>query len=989
MSQNLRKVVAMSSVGTTMKSIFLTVATLSVLLCTTAAQPRDAEGLTGRITDQMGAVIINAAIIAVDGAGVERTSTTNSEGVYVFRKLPPGLYTVRVSAPGFALYQNAEVEIAVGRRETLNVMLGVRLEIGEVKVNPESPVSTSPESRAGAVILRDSDLDTLPDDPDDLTNVLQALAGPTVGPNGGQVIVDGFTGNNVPPKSSIREVRLNQNPFSAEFDQLGFGRIEIFTKPGTDKVRGQAFFNFNDESLNSRNPFAQRRASFQSRFYGGNLSGPITRQSSYFIDLQRRETDDNAVINATVVDSVFDVRPFSQVVLTPKRLLTFSSRFDDQLNPNNTLMARYSFSRSTSNNSGVGNFSLLSRAFDTSQTSHTLQLTETAILNPSTVSQTLFQYIRRSSSLIGDRSLPGIRVLEAFTGGGSQVGQSASSEDRWEVTNITTWAPEAHTVRFGGRLRGVKLTDVSEANFGGTYTFAGGFGPQLDANDQIVLDPVTGGPLIVPITSIERYRRTLLFRGRQLTPEQIRGFGGGATQFSIAGGNAEAGVSQTDLGVFVLDDWRLRPNFTLSLGLRYETQNNISSRFGLAPRVAFAWSPAAGASGQSRTVVRGGFGVFYERFGETLTLQANRFNTSTQQFFIVQDPALLDFFPAVPPLATLASFATSPISRRIASDLREPYTLQTALSLERQLPYDIAFSTTFINARSLHLLRSRNINAPIPGTFIPGDPSSGQRPFGNAGGIFLYESSGVQNLRQLIFNVSGRLNKDITLFGTYILSTTKNDTDGPNSFPADSYDLSNEYGRSAFDFRHRFFAGGSIGIPWDIRLNPLVIMSSSRPFNITTGRDTNGDTAFTERPAFADGSQGVDVVATPFGAFDLNPQPGQRLVPRNYGNGPSFFWVIMRASRTFGFADIGGAKAAPGQGGAAAGGRPADKRYKLTLSVQIQNLFNRTNAAAPIGNLSSPLFGLSNSIGGGTFSDSGGVTSSSNRRIELQMRLIF
>ena len=974
----------MSWCGTKMTRILLFgVMTFAIQLCPAVAQSQDVEVLSGRVTDQRGDIVLNAVVTAVDAAGAELTSTTNSQGVYSFRKLAPGPYTIRATATGFALYETTGVELAAGRRKTLDITLEVRVE-AKISVDTASAVNTSPEGRAGAVVLSGADLDTLPDDPDDLTNVLQALAGPSIGPNGGQVIVDGFTGNNVPPKASIREVRLNQNPFSAEFDQLGFGRIEIFTRPGTDKIRGQAFFNFNDESLNSRNPFADRRAAYQSRFYGSNLSGPITKRSSYFIDFQRRETDDNAVISATVLDPLFNIVPFSAVVLAPKRLLTFSSRLDTQLNPNHTLIARYSFSRSTSDTAGVGNFSLLSRAYDTSQTSHTLQLTETAVLNVSTVNETRFQYIGRDVSLTGDLSTPGLRVLESFIGGSSQIGDSGNTDHRWELTNITTWAARQHTVRAGGRLRGVKLSDISQSNFGGTYTFAGGFGPQLDANNEIVLDPDTGEVVIVPTTSIERYRRTLLFADQGLSPAEILARGGGASQFSLASGDPEASVSQTDLGLFILDDWRLRPNLTLSLGTRYEVQNNINSRLAFAPRFAFAWSPDAGPSGQSRTVIRGGFGVFYERFGENLTLQAERFNGTDQQLFVVADPAVLSFFPAVPPPDILEGFAADTVTRRIASDLREPYTLQTALSLERQLPRDFAFSATFINARSLHLLRSRNINAPIPGTFTI-DPATGQRPFGAAAGdIFVYESSGIQNLRQLIFNVSGRLNPNISVFGTYILSSTKNDTDGPNSFPINSYDLSSEYGRSAFDFRHRVFAGGSLAIPWGITLNPLLIMSSARPFNITTGRDTNGDTQFVERPSFATDLQGEDVVDTAFGTFNLLPRPGETLVPRNFGDGPSFIWMILRAGKTFGFGTVGGAQASSG-----GNGRPAEKRYKLTLSVQVQNLFNRTNAAAPIGNLSSPLFGLSNSIGGGTFSDSGGVASSSNRRIEIQMRLAF
>ncbi len=147
----------------------------------------------------------------------------------------------------------------------------------------------------------------LPDDPDALASAVQAMAGPSAGPNGGQIFIDGFTGGRMPPKESIREVRINQNPFNAENNNIGFGNIEIFTKPGADKLRGSTFFNFGDESLNSRNPFAPSRAPFQVRYYGGSISGPITKgKSSFFLDFQRRVVDDNAIINAQILNSNLD-----------------------------------------------------------------------------------------------------------------------------------------------------------------------------------------------------------------------------------------------------------------------------------------------------------------------------------------------------------------------------------------------------------------------------------------------------------------------------------------------------------------------------------------------------------------------------------------------------------------------------------------------------------------------------------------------------------
>ncbi|HYJ46908.1 MAG TPA: carboxypeptidase regulatory-like domain-containing protein, partial [Pyrinomonadaceae bacterium] len=310
------------------------------LLCVstvTFAQQSSAT-LRGQVADELGGLVVGATVTASDSAGVEKTATTDDQGRYVFSSLAPGRYTVRVNAPGFAAYENANVEVAAGRTEPLNIALAVAIEEQTVTVTEEAPINTEPENNAGSVTLRGADLDALPDDPDELAEALQALAGPSSGSAGsGDIFIDGFSGGRLPPKDSIREIRINRNPFSAEYDRLGFGRIEIFTKPGTDKFRGQAFFNFNDESLNARDPFAPRRASFQRRRYGGNASGPLSaKRASYFLDFERNETDDNSSINAVILDPALNITPFSQVVLTPRRNTEFSPRLDWQLNKTNT-----------------------------------------------------------------------------------------------------------------------------------------------------------------------------------------------------------------------------------------------------------------------------------------------------------------------------------------------------------------------------------------------------------------------------------------------------------------------------------------------------------------------------------------------------------------------------------------------------------------------------------------------------------------------------
>jgi hypothetical protein len=953
--------------------------------------------LRGRIVDQLDASIVNATVTVV-GGGVEKSVVTNGDGEYLIAGLKPGKYLVRSTAPGFAPYEKADVEISPGRPQKLDVKLVVTLR-EEVNVGPRAKgsLSTEADNNASATVLKGSDLDVLPDDSDDMAGALRAMAGPVAGPSGTQFTVDGFTntGQPLPSRETIREVRINQNPFSAENDRLGFGLVQIFTRPGTDKRHGDAAFNFTDESLNSRNPFALKRAPFQTRIYSGSLSGPIVpKKASFFVSFNRRELDENALINATILDSARRITPFRLTVLTPQRRTSINPRVDYQLNANHTLVVRYSYFHSSSDRFGIGGFSLPERAYNTTSTIQTLQVTETAVLNKKAVNEVRFQYIPEGRTDAGNNSRPTINVLDAFVSGAPAVGPSSNPERRLWLQENLTWIAGNHTFRTGMRVRHSSILDISPNNFGGTFTFAGGVGPQLDANDQPIIN-ASGNFVLVPLSSIERYRRTLVLRDRGFSVATIRSLGGGATQLSLAGGNPAARAKQIDFGAFIQDDWRLRPSLTISLGMRYDIQTNVRKTLNLGPRLAFAWSPNLQGNKSPTTVVRGGFGVFYDRFGEGLKIDANRFNGVNQQQVITFDPSVLDLFPTVPPIGSLTAIAQIPQTTvRIAPDLRLPYTLQGAFSIERQLPFKTTATISFVTTRILHIFRSRNINAPVPGTFVTGQPASGVRPFGNVGNILEFESSGRLNQNQLIVSINSRLSKKVSFVANYTLNKANSDTDGVRMFPANSYDLTSEYGRSSFDVRHFFFFGGTFDAPFGLRFSPLIIAFSGGPFNITTGRDSNNDLVFTDRPSLATDLTRPGVIVTRFGAFDPNPLPEQTIIPRNFGNGPGFFTLLLSVSKTIKFGEVPTKPQTPQSGRAtpssasAAKSAPAEKRYSLAMSLRALNLFNHTNLSAPVGDLSSPFFGQSTSTAGG-FGFNSNVPSVGNRRIEAQIRLSF
>ena len=912
--------------------------------------------IRGQVSDMTGAVVLGASVTIKNGNGFEKNAQTDDLGRFSVTNLPSGVYTVTVQSDGFALYEQGEIRIQPDTPVDLNVTLNVEVVESVVTVGDENTVDTAPESSAGAIVLKEDEIAALPDDEEDLEAALQALAGPGAGPNGGGIYIDGFSGGNIPPRDTIREIRVNNNPFSSEFDRIGYGRIEILTKPGSDRLRGSIEAEFEDESLNSRNPFVSNRPSFQRKEIEARLSGPIIKnRASYFLNFETEWTDSNAITNALTLDS--DLNPFQRTFTTasPSRDIEFNPRFDFQINENNTLVVRYGYERETRDNSGVGGFNLLSRAFDTTDTDQSLRVTETAVLSPRVVNESRFQYLSRRSSQQGIGTDPTIRVLDAFTGGGANIGNAFNNDDRFEFSNATSVLLDRHTIKFGGRLRYSKTVDSSPNNFAGTFTF----------------------------TSLDQYRDAIL--GNALP-----------AQFAISGGEPEARVGQTDIGVFIQEDWRVNEGLTLSAGLRYENQNNISSNSDFAPRFGFAWAPFA-KGGRPKTVIRGGYGIFYQRYGSGLTLQERRFDGISQQRFIVEDPAILSGITFtengvtnVPTVDQLSAFAQPQTTRTSDNGIRSPYTSQFAFSVQRQLPSNSSVSVTYVNSRTNRLLRSRNINAPI----------NGVRPFPDSGNIFQYESTGRLEQQQLIVNFRTRIAGN-SIFGNYALNQANSDTDGPGSFPVNQYDLDGEFGRSRLDSRHRFFLGASYNAPLGLRIRPFFIFRSGTPFNITTGQDANGDTLFNERPTFAQlfarcsALSLADSFCDPTGVGNLDS-----IVPRNYGSGPDFFIMNLRTSKSFSFGKRSdGSSAGVGRqwrgrwggpfGGGRRGGRGGnDAKYELEFTVQVRNVLNNTNFSNPVGNLSSPFFGQSLSTAGG-FGFGRGRSSGGNRRIELEVEFSF
>ncbi len=758
------------------------------------AQNVGLRSTSGMVLDPSGAAIAGADVILLSGDGKELSRiTSDQDGSFHFEKLAAGTYKIQAQAAGF---RDTIVEVKLGSRATspLRVVLPIAQQNEVVNVagsDVSLVVTTDVSENQNANNLDRSALDRVPVfDRDYISMLSRFLDDSTIGTNGVSLIVNGIEANGpgVTP-SAVQEVRINQNPYSSRFARPGRARLEIITKGGTPAYHGSVNFLFRDAVFDARNTFAAGKPPEQRQFYEGSLTGPIgeSKKTSFLLSLEWDKDNNQAAVVATGPNNV----AINENVPQAMRHFFGSGRVFHDFNDRDHFWIGYSFEHQSNNNVGAGGNVLPEAATNTRFLEHEINVSYRHIFSPKWVNQLQFLVGHYDTPTFSLNENPQIVVSGFFTGGGAQA-DARRTEYHFDGTEFLTYVNGNHQLLFGVDIPDISRRGMDDfTNMAGTYTFSS------------LVDFQANKP----------------------------------GTFLVQKGNGHVVFLERVLSGFVEDTIRLKPNLSVSLGLRYYWQNYFhDDPNNLAPRFGFAWAPTK----NSKTVLRGGAGVFYDRSGPRPIGDLLHFNGVNLLRFILsnpQNPPFLFSYPVTP--AQLAGAPTSVVV--LDPRLRIPYTVQYSMGIERQVTAKSTFSATYVGSRGIDLFRSRDINAPPPPNFVV-------RPNPNLGQDRQIESGGYQKSNALELTFRGRPSRFFAGQVQYTLGKTYNNTSGITYFPGNSYFAAADWARSDNDRRHKFDLLGSTEIAKYFSVGAALSLYSGKPVNVTTGADDNHDGIYNDRP---------------------------------------------------------------------------------------------------------------------------------------------
>ena len=824
--------------------VFTEALILLSLVCSGVVTGQSVHIVRGKVEDPEGGAVKSARISLSRDAKELRSATTDDEGRFVINSVAAGRYKLIVKASGFAAYQD-EVTVGIVNDSRLKIILSVATLEGEVEVKGErTGLSVEAGANRNAIVLRWDAIRRLPRDEQRLRQLLERMAGSF--PGRLNITVNGLSGASLPPSATISEIRINSDPFSAAYHEPGSARVEIETRGGDDLAQGSLYFGYRNSAFDALNTFSKAKAPLEHNDLGGWWSSRLFGPRSFIFGLVERQRHDETIpINPTLPDG-----PFNANVPTPSKNTSVNLRGDFLLSDRHTFNLFIDHGESHKLGPELTVIDLPERSSEARSSEQNLQAAWRAIFSSNLINEAQLRLTRERSKNVTDNTEAAVEVGGSFNSGGPQCCPESYAAERLSLADNLIFNRGQHLMKLGANVTGAHISGVSERDFGGTFYY--------------------------PSISFFRLRRPLYY--------------------TVSVGEPGLNFGLWRYAAYAQDEIRLAPDFTLSMGLRYETQTYLEDRNNFAPRLGFAWSPFNGQN----TVVRGGAGIFYQQLEEGPLSLALRYDGVRQRQVIIDRPRASD---------PLSGRPFQPSFNKLAADLRTPYQLHSAVSVEQRLIHNLILTVNYNYARGVHLYRSRNINAPPLGAFAALNPDFDR--------IAQLESSGSSTYQGLTAGFSQSFGDRLSFFGSYTLSRAIDDGDGPDAFPMDSYNLAAERGFSTSDSRHQFFFAALLALPLGFDMSPIVYYGSGRPYNITTGFDNNGDSVVNDRP------EGVR---------------------RNSERGPNFASVDLRLVKSFGYRRKGSDQQLIG----------------FEVAADATNLFNRVNLVNFIGIQTSPFFRRAN-----------------------------
>jgi hypothetical protein len=798
-------------------------AVLSAASTDSNAKAAPSATVQGVVADPTGAIVPNAQVNLIDMDGAV-AGTTTSDGVGNFQMAAPhsGSFTLVISEPGFetvhlpVTVKPNVVILAAPASHVLAAPLHITLPIAavatNVRVNGDTDEDlTASEENHDSSVLTSSELKELPIFDNDYVGAMSVFLDDSASGTGGSgLMVDGVEANRSPVSASaVQEVRINQDPYSARYYWPGRGQMDIITKSAADKYHGQFNFSFRDNALNAQNALAPSKPFEQRRIYEGHATGPVffAKKSSFLGSFSRAEEDLNSVVNAVVVPTADNpTGRFQENVPTPNRDTEFSARLAHQFGEKHSAYAQYSYEEWTGKNQGVGGQTLASAAYNGLWHEDDIAIHLDSTLSPILLNQ---------FSVVGEHTMnrhanvveaPRVSVAGDFTGGSAQSNY-LSTEYNFRINDMVTWTRGRHNIKFGAGMPHINRRAYDDnTNTLGSYTF----GPTLNPDGTVAA------------SALENYSNNR------------------PSAFSQNTGDTHFIYHQQEMGAFVQDQWKINERFSITPGIRYDWQNFLAEkRLGFAPRVSFAYV----IDQDSKTVLRGGGGIYYDRFGSGPILDLARYESARRRAVNISlDPASEPATGCVP-VSGCAVVTEQPANlAQLAPNAAIPYQMQYGLSIERQIGEKATAVISGYSARGIHEFRSIDINAPTP------ESGYTERPDPNYGIVRQMQPEGFFEGKGLDVSFRGRVNKYFTGFGRYTWSHYASNTNGIGWFPQNQYAPDDEWARSSWDRRHRLSMYAMVNPKSIYNIAAGVFANTGRPWTVTTGTDEFGDGFFNTRP---------------------------------------------------------------------------------------------------------------------------------------------